>query len=200
MGALPYTHLNAYTSSHRARTVAQGLHGPAVVTAPRRTCGAVQRSVALIDGPDREVSAEQYTPARRPGDVPLIGFNDIPFAADPSPTLTTVRVPYEDPGLTAVRLALKHEERPGGDDHVVLSTQLVIRQSVRPPSRARTPVAQGKGQRPPRTAPDSAGELLHRRTALRRPARQSPAPTREFDEAPPPRRAEGASRSTVPDY
>ncbi|EKX64453.1 LacI family transcriptional regulator [Streptomyces ipomoeae] len=66
-----------------------------------------------------------------PGDVSLVGFDDVPFAADLSPALTTVRVPYEDLGRTAVRLALEREERMGGDDHVVLSTQLVIRQSVR---------------------------------------------------------------------
>ncbi|WP_399498423.1 LacI family DNA-binding transcriptional regulator [Streptomyces sp. P17] len=66
-----------------------------------------------------------------PGDISLVGFDDVPFAADLSPALTTVRVPYEDLGRTAVRLALEREERLAADDHVVLSTQLVIRQSVR---------------------------------------------------------------------
>lgn len=66
-----------------------------------------------------------------PGDVSLVGFDDVPFAADLTPSLTTVRVPYEELGRTAVRLALEREERLTGDDHVVLSTQLVIRQSVR---------------------------------------------------------------------
>ncbi|MFE1883269.1 LacI family DNA-binding transcriptional regulator [Streptomyces diastatochromogenes] len=66
-----------------------------------------------------------------PGDVSLVGFDDVPFAADLSPSLTSVRVPYEDLGRTAVRLALERDERINGDDHVVLSTQLVIRQSVR---------------------------------------------------------------------
>ncbi|GAA2314278.1 LacI family DNA-binding transcriptional regulator [Streptomyces hawaiiensis] len=69
-----------------------------------------------------------------PGDVSLVGFDDVPFAADLSPALTTVRVPYEDLGRTAVRLALGRGERLTADDHVVLSTQLVIRQSVRRPS------------------------------------------------------------------
>ncbi|MEH0528618.1 substrate-binding domain-containing protein [Streptomyces stelliscabiei] len=69
-----------------------------------------------------------------PGDISLIGFDDVPFAAGLSPALTTVRVPYEDLGRAAVRLALEREERRGGDDHVVLGTQLVIRQSVRTPS------------------------------------------------------------------
>ncbi|WUP70907.1 LacI family transcriptional regulator [Streptomyces sp. NBC_00258] len=66
-----------------------------------------------------------------PRDISLVGFDDVPFAADLSPALTTVRVPYEELGRTAVRLALEGEERPAADDHVVLSTQLVIRQSVR---------------------------------------------------------------------
>jgi LacI family transcriptional regulator len=65
-----------------------------------------------------------------PGDVSLVGFDDVPFAADLSPALTTVRVPYEDLGRTAVRPALGRGERLAADDHVVLSTQSVLRQSV----------------------------------------------------------------------
>ncbi|MEV6484018.1 LacI family DNA-binding transcriptional regulator [Streptomyces sp. NPDC051576] len=70
---------------------------------------------------------------RVPRDVSLIGFDDVPFAADLTPSLTTVRVPYEELGRTAVRLALDREETITGDNHVVLSTQLVMRESVRPP-------------------------------------------------------------------
>jgi LacI family transcriptional regulator len=40
-------------------------------------------------------------------------------------------VPYEELGRTAVRLALGRADSPVGDDHVMLGTQLVIRQSVR---------------------------------------------------------------------
>jgi LacI family transcriptional regulator len=61
----------------------------------------------------------------------LVGFDDVPFAADLTPALTTVRVPYEELGRTAVRLALEREVDFASDDHVVLSTQLVIRDSVR---------------------------------------------------------------------
>ncbi|MEW2050981.1 LacI family DNA-binding transcriptional regulator [Streptomyces sp. NPDC005476] len=68
-----------------------------------------------------------------PGDVSLVGFDDVPFAADLSPSLTSVRVPYEDLGRTAVRMAMERTEGDGGDAHVVLSTQLVIRRSVRRP-------------------------------------------------------------------
>ncbi|WP_268828110.1 LacI family DNA-binding transcriptional regulator [Streptomyces sp. GQFP] len=66
-----------------------------------------------------------------PGEVSVVGFDDVPFAADLTPSLTTVRVPYEELGRTAVRLALGRAEQLAGDNHVVLSTQLVIRQSVR---------------------------------------------------------------------
>ncbi|NEB02894.1 LacI family transcriptional regulator [Streptomyces sp. SID13726] len=69
---------------------------------------------------------------RVPQDVSVVGFDDVPFAADLTPALTTVRVPYEELGRTAVRLALEREVGFGSDNHVVLSTQLVIRESVRP--------------------------------------------------------------------
>ncbi|GKQ36139.1 LacI family DNA-binding transcriptional regulator [Streptomyces sp. A012304] len=69
---------------------------------------------------------------RVPGDVSVVGFDDVPFAADLTPALTTVRVPYEELGRTAVRLALEREVGHTSDDHVVLSTQLVIRDSARP--------------------------------------------------------------------
>ncbi len=63
----------------------------------------------------------------------LVGFHDAPYATDLTPSPTTVRVPYVELGRTAVRLALDREESIGRDDHMTLSTQLVIRESVRPP-------------------------------------------------------------------
>lgn len=67
-----------------------------------------------------------------PRDVSVVGFDDVPFAADLTPALTTVRVPFEELGRTAVRLALEREVGFPSDNHVVLSTQLVIRDSARP--------------------------------------------------------------------
>ncbi|NUW30910.1 substrate-binding domain-containing protein [Nonomuraea sp. SMC257] len=64
-----------------------------------------------------------------PDDVSVAGYDDIPFAADITPGLTTVRIPTEELGRTAVRLALHPEER----QHVVLGTHIVVRDSVRPP-------------------------------------------------------------------
>ncbi|MDW4904611.1 LacI family DNA-binding transcriptional regulator [Streptomyces sp. ADMS] len=76
-----------------------------------------------------------------PGDISVMGFDDVPFAADLSTSLTTLRVPYEDLGRTAVRLALDGERRAAGGDHVILGTQLVVRQSVGAPG-----VGRGRGK------------------------------------------------------
>jgi LacI family transcriptional regulator len=43
---------------------------------------------------------------RCPDDVSLVGFNDMPFAEEFSPSLTTVHVPMHDFGTTAARLLL----------------------------------------------------------------------------------------------
>lgn len=50
---------------------------------------------------------------RVPRDVSLIGFDDVPYAADLTPSRTTVRVPHEELGRTAVRLALDREDTSG---------------------------------------------------------------------------------------
>jgi LacI family transcriptional regulator len=74
---------------------------------------------------------------RVPEDISLVGYDDIPLATDLRPQLTTVRVPYEELGRTAVRLALELKEgraNSGSEQHAVLGTHVVIRQSVGPPS------------------------------------------------------------------
>jgi LacI family transcriptional regulator len=65
-----------------------------------------------------------------PGDVSLVGFDDLPPAADID--LTTVYQPHEELGRTAVRLALEHARNGGPPPHTVLGAHLVIRGSVRP--------------------------------------------------------------------
>ncbi|MEV4009031.1 LacI family DNA-binding transcriptional regulator [Nonomuraea angiospora] len=70
-----------------------------------------------------------------PEDVSVVGYDDIPLAADLRPGLTTVRVPYEELGRAAVRAAL---DRPAGraEQHQMLGTYVVIRQSADRPSPA----------------------------------------------------------------
>ncbi|MFI5916240.1 LacI family DNA-binding transcriptional regulator [Dactylosporangium sp. NPDC051541] len=69
---------------------------------------------------------------RVPEDVSLVGYDDLPPAADIG--LTTVHLPHDELGRTAVRLALgRAPDR--AEDHVVLGTHVVVRQSVRPLTR-----------------------------------------------------------------
>ncbi len=64
-----------------------------------------------------------------PGDISLAGYDDIPFARDLHPALTTVHVPYEELGRLAVRTALgRTPENP--DEHLLLGTHVVVRDSV----------------------------------------------------------------------
>ncbi|MFD9443077.1 LacI family DNA-binding transcriptional regulator [Streptomyces sp. NPDC060006] len=66
-----------------------------------------------------------------PGDVSLAGYDDIPFARDLNPPLTTVHVPYEELGRLAVRTALtRAPDAP--DEHLLLGTHVVVRASVAP--------------------------------------------------------------------
>jgi LacI family transcriptional regulator len=70
---------------------------------------------------------------RVPDDVSMVGYDDLEVAADLG--LTTVHIPHEELGRTAVRLALHSgDARSEGARliHRKLATQLVIRDSVRP--------------------------------------------------------------------
>ncbi|OUC92242.1 LacI family DNA-binding transcriptional regulator [Streptosporangium minutum] len=62
-----------------------------------------------------------------PGDVAVIGFDDIPAAAYAEPPLTTVRQPTVEMGRRLARMVLNPEDRTP----VVLPTELVVRESTR---------------------------------------------------------------------
>lgn len=64
-----------------------------------------------------------------PQDVSLAGYDDIPFARDLHPALTTVHVPYEELGRLAVRTALGRTGE-ARDEHLLLGTHVVVRDSV----------------------------------------------------------------------
>lgn len=66
-----------------------------------------------------------------PGDVSLAGYDDIPFARDLYPALTTVHVPYEELGRLAVPTALGRTPEKA-DEHLLLGTHVVVRDSVAP--------------------------------------------------------------------
>ncbi|HEY2752378.1 LacI family DNA-binding transcriptional regulator [Phenylobacterium sp.] len=71
-----------------------------------------------------------------PGDVSVVGHNDMPLVDIVSPPLTTVRIRHREMGVQAARLLLSlvREEAQGGVD-VVLRPDLVIRESTGAPRR-----------------------------------------------------------------
>lgn len=74
--------------------------------------------------------------ARRavPRDVSVVGFDDLPQAADLHPALTTVRLPLEEIGERALRLIVAEE--PGGAPRAVpVPATLVVRASTGPAPR-----------------------------------------------------------------
>jgi len=65
-----------------------------------------------------------------PGDVSVIGFDDLPIASYLTPTLTTVRVPAGEMGRTAARALIARIERGTPLTSVRLPTKLVIRETT----------------------------------------------------------------------
>jgi LacI family transcriptional regulator len=69
-----------------------------------------------------------------PGDISIIGFDDIPQAFTTHPKLTTVRQPLEHMGRIGVQLLLEQIENPERlARRVTVATELIIRDSCQPP-------------------------------------------------------------------
>jgi LacI family transcriptional regulator len=65
-----------------------------------------------------------------PGDVALVGFDDMPWAADLNPPLTVVAQPAYDLGQQAVQLLLRRINQPDASYSVVtLQPRLIVRES-----------------------------------------------------------------------
>ncbi|MGI5352545.1 LacI family DNA-binding transcriptional regulator [Streptomyces sp. CA-250714] len=69
---------------------------------------------------------------RVPQDVSVAGFDDLPFSADASPALTTVRLPLHEAGAHAGQLALGTLPPPPGGVTTV-GHELMVRASTAPP-------------------------------------------------------------------
>ncbi|BCW11753.1 LacI family transcriptional regulator [Arthrobacter sp. NtRootA4] len=76
---------------------------------------------------------------RVPEDISVVGYDDVPVASELRPRLTTVRVPLEELGREAVRLALAqspHDAGASSDNTLTVGTHIVIRDSVSPPKQS----------------------------------------------------------------
>jgi LacI family transcriptional regulator len=70
---------------------------------------------------------------RVPGDVAVVGYDDIEFAASAAIPLTSVRQPRRQLGRTAARLLLEEVADPSHHHHqVIFEPELIIRQSSQP--------------------------------------------------------------------
>jgi LacI family transcriptional regulator len=77
------------------------------------------------------IDAARAAGLRVPSDISVIGFDDLPQAADSFPPLTTVRQPLHDMGQLAVRYLLDQiEGRPPVRGLLTMSTTLVVRDTV----------------------------------------------------------------------
>lgn len=69
---------------------------------------------------------------RIPEDVSVAGFDDLPFSVDAVPALTTVRLPLQEAGARAGRLAIGTEEAPPGG-LATIPAELLVRDSTARP-------------------------------------------------------------------
>ncbi|WP_426592583.1 LacI family DNA-binding transcriptional regulator [Cellulomonas sp. McL0617] len=98
------------------------------------------RPTAIIAGADLialgAIDAARALGLDVPRDLSIVGFDDIPRAAQTYPALTTVRQPLRDMGLAGARaLASLIEGRPLAVDHIHLPTSLVVRGTTAPAPR-----------------------------------------------------------------
>jgi LacI family transcriptional regulator len=74
--------------------------------------------------------AIQEAGLRIPEDIAVVGFDDIPNAANSKPPLTTVRQPIQKTGSVAAEMLIERIEHPETRScRIVLPTELVIRES-----------------------------------------------------------------------
>ena len=68
-----------------------------------------------------------------PGEMTVVGFDDMPIARDVTPALTTIRLPLAEIGARAMTLALGDWEEAGTPRQETVAAELVLRESAGPP-------------------------------------------------------------------
>jgi len=92
-----------------------------------------------------------------PHDLSIVGYDDIPFAAQLSVPLTTVRRPHYDMGVAAVRLLCAAiGEETLQSTHIGFTPELVVRSSSGPPQVRRTTTRRSASAGATRTTKESS--------------------------------------------
>lgn len=120
--------------------------GPALDRQTGRVAGArlldrADRPTAIVAFADVVALGVMDAAAERgisvPGELSVIGFDDVIDASISEPPLSTIRQPHAEKGAAAIRLLLDG----GPSDHVLLPTELVVRSSTAPAPAPRKGVA-----------------------------------------------------------
>ncbi len=67
-----------------------------------------------------------------PGDISIVGFDDVPLAECVNPPLTTVRQPAFEKGVKAARMLIQILEKKKSPKSQILDVELVIRGTTGP--------------------------------------------------------------------
>ncbi len=123
-------------------TVSEGLIREGLFTQPRGYTAALE--LLELDQPPTAIIASNDVTAfgameaarergkKIPDDISIVGFDDIPQAAQVHPPLTTIRQPLEEMGRRAVQMLLQIIENPKQSAaKIELPTELVVRESTR---------------------------------------------------------------------
>ena len=112
-------------------SVAAGAHAfEALPKGRRRPTGVLAMSDMVAIG---LMAAAQASGLRVPGDLSVVGFDDIPMAAWTNPPLTTVHQPIVEKGRLAARLLIQRMNGKTVDVPALMSTRLVVRGSASQP-------------------------------------------------------------------
>ena len=114
------------------------LHGRYSVESGRALCARLldmqERPTAVICGDDfvavGSLQAAQSRGKDVPGELSIVGHNDMPIATLVSPQLTTLAVPAEEIGMKLGEMLIDAIERTASPGEVVIDPQLVVRQST----------------------------------------------------------------------
>jgi LacI family transcriptional regulator len=99
-----------------------------------------QQPTAIIAGADLiaigALEAANALGLAVPGDLSIVGFDDLPQAAHTTPALTTVRQPLREMGRAATRALLSLiAGQPLATENIRLPTDLILRDTTAPPRR-----------------------------------------------------------------